>query len=72
MNFLKWATDDISWAITVVGVILIVYAVGSFAIHGSCDNQVLSSGITGIVALARGNGKNNNSAPTPPPGSLEK
>lgn len=54
-QWIKWVTDEVSWAITMVGVIMIVYSVGSFLVHGSCDLQVVSTGITGIVALARNN-----------------
>lgn len=57
MKIISWLRDDVSWAITIVGLILIVYSIGSFIVFKTCDVQVVSSGITGIVALARGNGK---------------
>jgi hypothetical protein len=60
-NIITWLRDDVSWAITIVGIILIVYTVGSFLSKGVCDFQVVSTGITGIVALARGNGKDKSS-----------
>ena len=57
MSWIKWVTDDVSWAITVVGAVLIIYSIGSLVVLKTCDIQVVSVGITGIVALARGNGK---------------
>jgi len=52
-GFLK---DDVSWAITVVGIVLVTFAIGSWIAHGVCDTTVLSTGITGITALAGRNG----------------
>jgi hypothetical protein len=51
-NWIKWVTDDISWAITMVSLVLIVYALGSLIFLKTCDFQVLSTGIAGICGLA--------------------
>ena len=58
MGLWTFLRDDVSWAITVVGIILIAFAVGAFVVTGACDTTVITTGITGITALAGRNKAN--------------
>ncbi len=61
-DFLK---DDVSWAISVVGIVLVVFAIGSLIVFKTIDSTVLTTGITGITALAGRNKLNGNGKELP-------
>lgn len=63
MKIISWLRDDVSWAITVTGLILMVYMIVSIVFKAPITESIISGGITGIVALARGNGKSEKHEP---------